>query len=158
MKIRLLLVFVCLLLCVGVFADETKSQELYNKGMEYVQKAEATDSSSEKKELYAEASDCFNDILKNKKTKDTPEAIYAQYELAKIQAASGDPKLTQRAYESLKMLVVRWDKTDAELDKAGFTTKEIIFSGQKSMHLPQPLHMSDIFAHPRTRLLGFVIE
>ncbi|MBQ7256672.1 MAG: membrane protein insertase YidC [Abditibacteriota bacterium] len=125
MKLRFLFICFILFLSVGVFADETKSQELYNKGMEYVQKAEASQSSSEKKELQAEASECFNDILKNKKTKDTPEAIYAQYELAKIQAASGDPKQTQRAYEALKMLVVRWDRTDAELDKAGFTTKEI---------------------------------
>ena len=140
MKFRFLFVIICLLLCVSVFADETKSQELYNKGMEYVQKASLSTSSSEKKELLSEASDCFNDILKNKKTKDTPEAIYAQFELAKIQAAAGDPKLTQRAYDSLKALVVRWDRTDAELDKAGFTTKEIGEIKSKVVEIKEEKH------------------
>ena len=127
MKLKLIIfVTVLSLLCsMAIFAEESKAQELYNKGMEYVDKAQNSESSADKKEFYGEAEDNFNELIKNKRTKDTPEAIYAQFELAKILADKGDAKQTQRAYESLKMLEVRWDKTDAELDKAGFTAKEI---------------------------------
>lgn len=127
MKIKfLLLLFVlCVLLSSYVYAEVSKAEELYTKGMDYVQKAQTAESSSEKKEFEKEAEDTFNDLLKNKRCKDTPEAIYAQYELAKIQAEKGDSKQTQKAYESLKMIINRWDKTEAELDKSGFTSKEI---------------------------------
>lgn len=125
MKLKLLLVVVCLVFSVSIFAEVTKSQELYQKGMEYVQKAEASDSKLDRDEYYHNAEENFNNLLKNKRTKDTPEAIYAQYELAKIRASRGKAKDTQQAYESLKSLCNRWDKTDAEMDKAGFTSKEI---------------------------------
>ena len=126
MKFKFLFIIILVfILSVSAFCDISKSQELYRKGMEYIEQSKIAESSSEKNELQEKASDNFNEILKNKKTKDTPEAIYAQFELAKIQAEKGNSKFTQRAYESLKSLVVRWDRTEAELDKAGFTPKEI---------------------------------
>jgi len=123
---KLLLVMVILVLGVNVFAQETKASELYTKGMEYVKKAETSQNSVDKTDNYEKAIAEFNNILKNKKTKDAPEAIYAQYEIAYIKAsAEGKLKNTQQAYEGLKLVVSRWDRTDAELDKAGFTSKEI---------------------------------
>lgn len=128
MKLKSLFIVFLLMICLSAvsFAEESKAEELYTKGMEAVAKAESAESSSEKKEFEGQAEDAFNALLKNKRTKDTPEAIYAQYELAKIQASRGDAKQTQKAYESLKMIINRWDKTEAELDKAGFTSKEIV--------------------------------
>lgn len=123
---KLLLVMVIFVLGVNVFAQETKASELYTKGMEYVKKAESSESSLDKTDNYEKAIAEFNDVIKNKKTKDSPEAIFSQYEIAVIKAnAEGKLKNTQQAYEGLKLVVARWDRTDAELDKAGFTSKEI---------------------------------
>lgn len=141
MKLKfLLLLVVCFLFSVSIFAEVTKSQELYQKGMENIEKAKNAESKLDREEYLKNAEDNFNELIKNKRTKDTPEAIYSQYELAKILAAQGDSKKTQRAYESLKVICNRWDKTDAELDKAGFTTKEISEVKEKLKEIKQVKH------------------
>jgi len=112
--------------CSFAFA-QSKAQEMYDKGMKYMIAAENEEKdSTAKKENFENALEIFSEITKNKKTKDTPQAIFAQYEMAKISAEGvGKMKNTSMSYERLKSLVTKWDKPSAVLDKAGFTKTEV---------------------------------
>lgn len=111
----------------GMLFAQSKAEELYQKGMKYMASAQSeVKDSTAKKENFQNAQTAFEEIVRNKRMKDSPQAIYAQFELAKIKAeASGKMKNTAISYEMLKTLYSKWGRSTSGLDKAGFTSSEI---------------------------------
>ncbi len=126
------LLAVILLCSMSVFA-QSKAEAEYQKGMKYMEKAlgETRDSTA-KKENFEAAEDAFTAVVKGKTTKDSVQAIYSQFELARIKAEGvGNKKNLTIAYEQLKQLVTRWDKAPAQLERIGFTESEVKEIGEK---------------------------